>query len=149
MDEKQIAKPFETELPYKLMAEEHFWRMRSNGWMAKENYSLVTQRQNWVSRGQPCIGNHYYSYGCFYNFYHNINYLHFPKYQKPRELLLLSNESLLLTLQNCYLLIRAFRNTQWWIWGQADWSITASVSFGTTSKQNAPTAVVGASQPGC
>lgn len=74
--------------------------------------------------------------------------------QKPREffclnLLLLSDESLLLTFRNCYLLILAFRNPQWWIWGQADWSITASVSFGTTSKQNAPTAVVGASQPGC
>ena len=60
----------------------------------------------------PVLATSYYSYGCFYKFYHNINYLHFPKYQKPCELLLLSNESLLLTLQNCYLLIRAFRNTQ-------------------------------------
>ena len=65
----------------------------------------------------PVLATSYYPYGCFYKFYHNINYLHFPKYQKPREffclnLLLLSNESLLLTLQNCYLLIRTFRNTQ-------------------------------------
>ena len=56
----------------------------------------------------PVLATSYYSYGCFYKFYHNINYLHFPKYHKPRELLLLSNESFfidiakLLSLNSCF-----------------------------------------------
>ena len=56
----------------------------------------------------PVLATSYYSYGCFYKFYLNINYLHFPNYQKPRELLLLSNESFfidiakLLSLNSCF-----------------------------------------------
>ena len=68
MDEKQIAKPFETELPYKLMAEEHFWRMRLNGWMAEWSKKIIP----WSPEGKtespgasPVLATSYYSYGCF------------------------------------------------------------------------------------